>query len=85
MTSVDEILASEYPLTLDPDYEGYFPCARISIGDETHVCVHCWRAQCGEGCEYSGVHVKGLDHETTHKVAMHIIATIRGRKGQIGR
>ena len=74
MASVDEILASEHPLTLDPDYEGYCPCAKISVGDNASVRVHCWGAQCGYGCEYSGVHAEGIDHETADKVAQHIIA-----------
>ena len=74
MTSVDEILASEYPLTLDPDYEGCCPCAKIGVGDNASVRVHCWRVQCESGCKYSGVHVEGLDHETANKVAQHIIA-----------
>jgi len=74
MTSVDEILASEHPLTLDPDYEGCCPCADILIDSTTSVRVHCWRPKCEYGCKCSGVHVEGLDHETAHKVAQHIIA-----------
>ena len=74
MTSVEEILASEYPLTLDPDYEGCCPCADIFISDKSGVRVHCWRSNCIYGCKYSGVHVEGLDHETANKVAQHIIA-----------
>ena len=74
MTSVEEILASEYPLTLDKGYDGCCPCADILIGDNASVRVHCWRSIFACGCKYSGVHVHGLDHETAHKVAQHIIA-----------
>ena len=74
MASVEDILASDHPLTLDPDYEGCCPCAKISVGDNASVRVHCWRVQCRYGCEYSGVQVEGLEHETAHKVAQHIIA-----------
>ena len=74
MTSVDEILANDYPLRLDPDYDGGCPCTDIWIDRTASVHTHCWRVQCEYGCEYSGVHVNGLDHETAHKVAQHIIS-----------
>lgn len=74
MISVDEILASDHPLTLDPDYDGGCPCVDILIDRTASVHVHCWRSICIHGCKYSGVHVHGLDHETAHKVAQHIIA-----------
>lgn len=74
MTSVEDILVSDHPLTFDPDYEGFCPCAEIWIGGTVFVHVHCWRPKCEYGCKCSGVHVEGLDHETAHKVAQHIIA-----------
>ena len=74
MTSVDEILANDYPLTLSDDSEGCCPCSKIRVGETAIVRVHCWRSQCEYGCEYSGVHVHGLDNETAEKVAAHIIA-----------
>ena len=48
------------------------PCGGL-CGEWFLVEVHCWRANCGHGCPYSGVHVTGtLDDGTLRKIANHV-------------
>lgn len=56
----------------DEPFDGSCPCGVIN-GDGYHVRVHCWRAQCLDGCEFSGVHVSGsIEDETKRKIAEHV-------------
>ena len=72
MTTVDEILASDNPLSLADDFEGGCPCCMVD-GDCFEVYVHCWRNNLvGCECKYSGIHVRGLPADVGQRVAEHI-------------
>ena len=65
------ILASEYPLNFDHDYDGSCSCARI-YGENFEIYVHCWRPNC-DICTYSGIHVSGsISKDMKYKLAEHI-------------
>lgn len=69
MVTVEQVLASEFPLTLVEEFDGSCPCALI-LGKNFEINVHCWRV-C-QRCQWSGVHVKGLELELAQKVAEHV-------------
>ena len=77
MTTVDELLAHEYPLALGSNadgepFMGSCPCCHIK-GDGFEVEVHCWRPGCEYGCPFSGIHVSGtIDRDTKQRIAEHI-------------
>ena len=45
---------------LDPEYDGYCPCLNFKL-EGIKANIHCWRANCAEGCEFSGIHVIGSE------------------------
>ena len=72
MPTVDEVLASDNPLSLAADFEGHCPCCWIDGGDFA-VEIHCWRQKLsGCACKYSGIHVQGLPADVAQRVAEHV-------------
>jgi hypothetical protein len=69
--SVEQFLEHEWPMGLDPDFDGCCPCATVE-GEGFTVRTHCWRTSDGCKCQWSGVHVEGLDAETARRVAEHM-------------
>lgn len=67
--TVEEILASETPMGLDPSFDGSCPCFLLE-GDGFRIRGHCWRI-CKD-CRYSGIHISGLDFQTATAVGIHI-------------
>ena len=71
MLTTKQVLEHDWPLSLDPEFETYCPCAHIK-GENFEIDIHCWRGGCDK-CQYSGIHVSGtLDAETKRKLAEHI-------------
>ena len=77
MLTVEQILASDWPMGLNPDFDGACPC-NVITGDGFEVETHCWRTSRWRNgkkctCQFSGVHVSGsIDHETKLKIAAHV-------------
>lgn len=70
MISVADVLASEDPLGLDPEFDGSCPCATIQ-GEEFLIQAHCWRVH--PACEYSGIHVTGeIGHDVKVLLGNHV-------------
>jgi len=71
--SVQDVLDNDYPLSLDPDFDGFCPCAHIK-GNGFSIDVHCWRSSFnGCCCEYSGIHVSGsIDDKQKILLAEHV-------------
>ena len=72
MTTIAEILASNSPLNLDPDFDGGCPCATLN-GDDFTIYIHCWRTNRNCCCRHAGIHVSGIEYETAKQVVEHII------------
>ena len=72
MTTIDEILASNSPLNLDPDFDGGCPCAKLE-GDGFSIDIHCWRTSRNCSCRNAGIHVYGIEGEMAKQVADHIM------------
>lgn len=70
--TVAQILAHDWPMSLDPGWDGCCPCCTLD-GDGFTVEVHCWRTRIdGCGCKHSGIHVTGLERSQALAVATHI-------------
>lgn len=67
--TIEQILATESPLTLSAGFNNDCPCALL-LGMKFEIEVHCWRS-CSR-CPYAGIHVRGLAADVAQQVAEHI-------------
>jgi hypothetical protein len=79
MPSLAENIASAQTradvLALGPRRTDWCPCFEAHEG-EIHIVAHCWRGECPEGCQFCGLHVKGLSEAEARRL-MALLASDR--------